>query len=255
VHAHFVGEAAEFARVVASVAGVPWSVTAHAVDLFVPRPTVPELLRAARPAITVCEHHRAYVARTYGVEVAVVRCGVPLEVPRADPGAPGLRVVCVARDVPKKGLDALVDAVRAVPGATLRLVSDATRLAGPGVAVGPLRPSEVPAALAAATLFALPCRIAPNGDRDGIPVALLEAMAAGLPVMSTRVSGVPEVVDDAVGWLIPPDDPQALVAALTAALDPSERARRGEAARARVSGWSIDAQVDGLLAAWRGELH
>lgn len=250
IHAHFAGEAAEWARLAAVTAGIPYSVTVHAVDLFVPRPSLAEVLRGARPVITVCEHHARWIAERYGVEAVVVRSGVPTEVPQAEPGTEGARFVCVGRDVPKKGLDALVPAVRSIPGATLRLVSDAVRLGGPRIAVGPLSPSAVPEVLARAQVFVLPCRIAPNGDRDGLPVALLEAMAAGLPVITTAVAGIPELVDDSVGWLIPPDDPEALLQAMQQATDPRVRAERGRAGRLRVQGWTVDRQVRALLAAW-----
>lgn len=253
IHAHFAGEAAEWARVAARVLGVPYSVTVHAVDLFVPRPAIGEVLRGASPVITICAHHARWIAERYGVDAVVVRCGVPLDVPQADPGGAGARFVCVARDVPKKGLDDLAHAVRALPGARLRLVSDAVRLGGPQIAAGPLSPHAVPAVLARAGVFVLPCRIAANGDRDGLPVALMEAMAAGLPVIATAVAGIPELVDDTVGWLVPPDDPERLGAAMREAMDhPTERQRRGRAARARIvdGGWTVERQVDELLAAW-----
>jgi glycosyltransferase involved in cell wall biosynthesis len=232
---------------------VPFGVTVHAVDLFVPRPGLAEVLRAADPVITVAEHH-ARVLATYGVTATVVRCGVePTAYRCADPGGNGpLRVVSVGRNVPKKGLDDLVAAVRAEPPIRLRVVADVPSQ-GDRIEVGALPPGEVPAALAAAHLFALPCRIAPDGDRDGVPVAIIEAMAAGLPVLTTPIAGIPEVVDDEVGWMVPPDDPDALGKALRAiAADPAGRARRGEAARRRVieRGWTVEAQADGVLAAW-----
>jgi colanic acid/amylovoran biosynthesis glycosyltransferase len=252
LHVHFAGEAVEWARVAAAALSVPYTVTVHAVDLFVPRPSLREVLRDAACVITVCEHHRRWMAERYAVEATVIRCGVPTEVAQAEPGAPGARFVCVARDVPKKGLDELVAAMEAVPEATLRLVSDGVRLGGPRVLAGPLPPGRVPGVLARAHAFVLPCRIAPDGDRDGVPVALLEAMAAGLPVVSTAVSGVGELVDDEVGWLVPSGDPGALRRALRQALSPSERARRGAAARHRVIAqrWTVERQVDELLGVW-----
>ncbi|MDP2307849.1 MAG: glycosyltransferase, partial [Pseudomonadota bacterium] len=144
-------------------------------------------------------------------------------------------VLAVGRWVPKKGLDTLAAAAILLgERARVRMISDAPAL--PGVDVRGLRPrAEVAAELATATIFALPCRRAPDGDQDGIPVALLEAMAAGLPVVTTAVSGIPEIVDKAVGWIVPPDNPVALAAALREALDdPAEAARRGAAGRARL---------------------
>jgi colanic acid/amylovoran biosynthesis glycosyltransferase len=250
VVAHFAGEAAELAWPAAKVAGIPCAVVVHAVDLFRPRPNLPAVLAAAAPLLTVCDHHQHFLQRHYGVEARVVRCAAPLDVPRADPGAPGgMSWISVARDVPKKGLVDLAAAVRLGGVGYLRLVSDAVHLRAHGIDVGSLEPHQVPGALAAAHAFVLPCRIAPDGDRDGVPVALMEAMAAGLPVVTTAVSGIPEVVDEEVGWLVPPEDPAALAAVMrVVAASPAERARRGAAARARAVLWGgIDRQVERLL--------
>ena len=114
-------------------------------------------------------------------------------------------------------------------------------------------PSAIPALLAEADLFALPCRVSSDGDRDGVPVALLEAMAAGVPVLTTSVSGIGEVVDDTVGWLVEPDDADAVRRAIAEAHQhPEERWRRGRAGRRRIlsRGYTVGAQVDGLLECW-----
>jgi colanic acid/amylovoran biosynthesis glycosyltransferase len=249
VHAHFAGEAAEVAWAVADALGVPWSVTTHAVDLFVPRPSLTAVLAGCPTVTTICRHHQRWLADR-GVAAAYVPCGVDdrFFATAPDPDAP-FRVICVARDVPKKGLDALVPACRRV-GVPLRLVADAPRWAGPGVAVGALPPRDIPAALAASSVFALACRQAPSGDRDGLPVAILEALAVGLPVIASAVAGVPEVVDEAVGQLVPPDDARALEDALAASREPDWRGSRMAAARQRVRGRTRAAQVDALRAAW-----
>jgi glycosyltransferase involved in cell wall biosynthesis len=72
-------------------------------------------------------------------------------------------------------------------------------------------------------VFVLPCRVTEQGDRDGIPVALMEAMASGAPAVSTVVSGIPELIQDQVnGLLVAPDDPDALAAAIDQVLsDPA----------------------------------
>ncbi len=88
-----------------------------------------------------------------------------------------------------------------------------------------------------AMVFVMPCVIARDGDRDGIPVAMMEAMASGVPVVSTTVSGIPELVEDGIsGWLVPERSPELLAAALERTLKNPERAQAcGLAGRARVA--------------------
>jgi glycosyltransferase involved in cell wall biosynthesis len=248
VHVHFAGEALEVA--VAARLEVPVSVTVHAADLFVPRPSLPQLLRAVT-VVTICEHHRRWLLEHHGVRASVVRCGIEADrYPLVDPGGPGRRVLCVARDVPKKGLDELVEAVGTVPGASLRLTSDHPRLARPWVTQGPVDRAD--ALFARHELFALAAKVAPSGDRDGVPVALMEAMASGLPVVTTALSGIGELVDSSVGWVVPPEDSLALREALAEALgDPEARRQRGrEAARRVRAGWTVAGQVEGLRRVW-----
>ncbi len=249
VHVHFVGEAAVWARRACRRAGVPYSVTVHAVDLFKPHPEIAAVLRDAIQVVTISEHNRALLRERYGIAAALIRCGVsvapsdaPSDALQAPPRAAPPVILGVGRWVPKKGLDTLaLAATRLGRDAVVRLISDAPPLAGVEVC-GLLPRAEVARALAAATVFALPCRTAPDGDQDGIPVALLEAMAAGLPVVTTAVSGIPEIVDEAVGWVVAPDDSDALAAALRAALDdPDEAARRGARGRARLVERGFDA--------------
>lgn len=254
LHAHFAGEGAEWAQALAACKGLPYGVTVHAVDLFRPRPSVGDLLRGAAVVLTVSAHNADEIKRRYGVTAQVVRCGVNLqawEPARPDGDGPA---VAVGRFVPKKGLDLLIRAVPQVPGLRARLATDApAALASEAVEILGLRPTpEIVALYRSASMFVLPCRVAPDGDRDGVPVAMMEAMAAGLPVVTTRLPGLDELVDEQTGWIVPSDDEQALVEALRDAWGhPGERRRRGQAGRARVAeGFTLAGQADGLLRAW-----
>lgn len=262
LHAHFLGEPAEWACGAAMSVGLPFSVTVHANGLYRPRPSVGAVLRAADLVVVVAECLRPLIAE-YGARATVIRCGIdPRRYSPAPtgggmavrPGGP-LRVVCVARWVPKKGLEDLVSAVHNCDfPISLRLVADVPpSWSSSNIEVGFLPPSQVPATLAAAHVFALPCRIAPDGDQDTIPVSLLEAMAAGLPVLTTPVGAIAELVDRKVGWLVPAGDVAALTDTLAEiARDPEEGRRRGRAGRERILAcrYTVERQVDELLVAW-----
>jgi colanic acid/amylovoran biosynthesis glycosyltransferase len=94
----------------------------------------------------------------------------------------------------------------------------------------------VRAALEEACVFSLPCRVAPDGDRDSQPLVVKEAMAMGLPVVGTAEVAMPEMVDESNGRLVPPEDIDALADALAqlAALDEDDLRALGEAGRRRV---------------------
>lgn len=171
-------------------------------------------------------------------------------------------LLVLARLSPQKDLPtflaALALARREQPGLVTRIagsgpLGDALRAQAAGLGLGPAcawlgQRDDVPALLAAADALVLSSRW------EGLPISVLEAMAAGLPVVATRVDGTAEaVVDGATGWLVPPGDPAALAEALRAlARDPDEAARRGRAGRARVEAeFSVEATVGAHLALYR----
>ena len=119
--------------------------------------------------------------------------------------------------------------------------------------VGLQPPSEIQRLMQACNLFILPCRKAPDGDMDGVPVALMEAMASGRPVLTTPVSGIPELVDEKVGWMVPPNRPDLLAEAIDSALDPAQRLLRGQQGRHLLMerGFTLQSQVNGLLESWQ----
>lgn len=253
VHVHFAGEAAEWACALRMDQGPPYTVTVHAVDLFKPRPALDTVLAGSSAVLTVADHHRALLARR-GHESRLVRCGPVLERWQLPPPPSGpLRALFIGRDVPKKGLETLLDAWAPTAGDRLDIVSDRTGVTDETIAChGLVTRAAVRDRMAASNLVVLPCREAPDGDMDGVPVALMEALAASRPVISTAVSGIPELVDDTVGWLISPNDPVSLARAIEAARDPTERLRRGAAgpARLRSRGFHHTAQVDALINSW-----
>jgi glycosyltransferase involved in cell wall biosynthesis len=108
-------------------------------------------------------------------------------------------------------------------------------------------------AVAAADVAVLACRRAADGDLDGIPVFLMEAAACGTPVVTTAVSGIPELVGPAGGWLVPPADPAALAGALREVLADAEGARgRAAILRQRLrTEFDPGVQAERLLAVWR----
>jgi colanic acid/amylovoran biosynthesis glycosyltransferase len=252
VHAHFGWEAAGVAEALGGILRTGWSFTLHANDIFVANQHLAGKLARAEHVVTVCQYNADHHRRTYAdpPPVDIVVCGVELPDPPA--GHPAdLDVLAVGRLVPKKGFDLLVRAAAellpALPRLRIDIVGDGPereRLASlirehglEGVVrlVGPLDHAEVLERMAAAAVVCLPARVASDGDRDSMPVVLKEAMARAVPVVATAVVAIPEMVDDHVGRLVPPEEPGLLAAALHEVLaDPALRARLGEAGRARV---------------------
>ncbi|MBM4390866.1 MAG: glycosyltransferase family 4 protein [Deltaproteobacteria bacterium] len=234
VHVHFAGEAALWAQEACARAGVPYTLTVHAADLFKPLPGLGAILGAAREVLTVSAHNQALIAEQYHIATRLVRMGVRLPPSPAPPSTPPT-LLFAGRNVPKKGLDTLLEAARGLDRPA-RVVVYSNLAAQEAVEVRGLRPhEEILSAMASATALVLPCRRAEDGDMDGIPVVLIEAMARGLPVVTTAVSGLGELVDEGVGWVVPPGDPAALRVAMQAVLDnPEEARRRGAAGRQRV---------------------
>ena len=256
LYVHFAHKPATLGRFAALLAGVPYALSAHAKDIWLTPP--PELARKVRDAEVVltctAEGHRHLLelsaGRTpvslayHGVEVAARMCG------NASKAGPPV-VLSVGRLVEKKGYDVLLRAAALVHerGVDFRL-----RIVGEGVEwarlqrlvhqlgladrvafLGPLSEAEVEIEYVRANAFALACRELENGDRDGIPNVLLEAMAHALPVVATTCAGVLEAVGDESALFAPQDDPAALAAQLERLLlDAALRDQLGTAARAQV---------------------
>lgn len=259
LHAHFATSATTVARLAARITGVPYSFTAHAKDIFhvsVDPADLRRKLADAHHVVTVSDFNVAWLRERFGAAAARVHrvhngldvAAVPFTEPRRRNG----RVAFVGRLVEKKGVADLLDAIavlrargRPVPldvvGAgvldhALRAQALALGLDDLVAFHGPLPADRVQEVLAAASVFAAPCVEATDGDRDGLPTVLLEAMALGTPCVSTPVTGIPEAVQPGrTGLLVRESDPEALAGAIADLLDdPDLRVRLARAARERV---------------------
>ncbi|MET8044669.1 glycosyltransferase family 4 protein [Micromonospora sp. NPDC005215] len=281
LHAHFVNLPTAVALLVGRRLDRPVTATAHAADFLLdPDPATLRRRLARLRHLFVVSAATAGQLADRGVPIAtiphrVVRAGVdarlldtPPTVPAPTPGTP-TRIVTVARLIPKKGIDTTIDAVARLVQAghpirydiygdgplrdQLRRRIDSAGLADAVVLHGAVPHSVATAALASAQVAALPCRPAPDGDLDGIPVFLMEAASQGVPVVTTAVSGIPELVGPDSGWLVPPDDPVALAAAIRAVVaEPVTAQRRAQVLLLRLrSEFAPAAQADRLLSVWR----
>ena len=256
LHAHFIDRAATVAMVASRFLDTTYSVTAHAQEIYVTPHMLRERLLGAAFVATCTEYNRAHLARVIGEHDAgkIVRLyhGLPLA-ELGNGSAPAAMdpplILSVAQLTERKGLQYLVRACGLLRDAGVafrcEIVGDgpvrdelaaliaASELGDRVILTGPLPYPEVVSRYARASAFVLPCIIAPNGDRDGIPNVILEAMAAGVPVVSTPVSGIPEVIhDERTGLLVPEADVDGLAAAITRLLgDADLRLRLGREAR------------------------
>ena len=265
LHAHFAHGTTTVTWLCSTITGLPFSFTGHAKDIYSPSLNPAGLLRrkllAARFAVTCTEANVRHL-RTIAPEAVVHRVyhGLNADFSRlmgeeraaAAPGPNGtngarrdvVRLLGVGRLVAKKGFDVVVDACgeldrRGIPfeavivgpdddaGPKLRARIAELGLEGRIRLEGQMSQAELYEEYRRASAFCLPCRILDNGDRDGIPNVLAEAMAAGTPVVTTPISGIPEIVRDGVnGLLVRPDDATAVADAVVRLRDDRDFARR-----------------------------
>ncbi len=284
LHAHFLHTPASVTRYAALLTGLPWSASGHAKDIWTtPEWDLAEKLAESRWTVTCTATGRdrlAALAPSPG-HVRLVYHGLRLDrfapppdtaAAARDGGDPGrpVRLLTVCRLVPKKGMEDLLGALALLPadlhwrlqqigGGPLgpELRQQAARLGlGDRIDWRGAQPQEmVLDAYRTADLFVLASRIAPDGDRDGLPNVLVEAASQRLALVATAVSAIPELVEDgATGLLAPPEDPQALAALMERAIrDPSLRLALGRAAEAKVRRqFDIAAATERLLALFAG---
>jgi glycosyltransferase involved in cell wall biosynthesis len=246
LHVHFASIPTTVARLASAITGIPYSFTAHAVDIFVE--TADDDLRTkfaqAHHAVTISAYNLRFLRRRFPdvtSRLHLVRNGLELDrFPYRDPRPIGatVRVAAVGRLVEKKGFQHLVPAAAELvaQGVPLDL-----RIAGTGVLaaqlqsaveqlgladhvrlLGPQTQDQVHELLDSSDVFIAPCVVAADGNADGMPTVLLEAMATGAPCISTAVTGIPEVVHNGrTGILTRPGDPHVLALAIRGISAPS----------------------------------
>lgn len=240
IHAHFATSAATAASLASEIAGIPYSFTAHARDIYhesVNRAALATKIEKARFVITVSDSNKRHLDALLAAEGRsgrVIRLynGVDLEelAPFDGDREPGL-VVGVGRLVEKKGFRYLVEACRILRDRGRRfrcaiigegdergdLEQRVARYAldGDVSLPGARSHAEVIRTIKQAEAFVLPCVVGEDGDRDGLPTVLLEAMAVGVPVISTPVAGIPEIIGhERTGLLVEEKDPESLADAI-----------------------------------------
>jgi colanic acid/amylovoran biosynthesis glycosyltransferase len=257
IHAHWATYPSTVAWTLARCLGAPFSFTCHAHDIFVEDQLLREKIEAAAFTVTISDYNINWLATRVTPlareRLRVVHCGVPTAMLRFDPAGHGATsILAVGRLDAIKGFDVLILALALLASRRLRfhcrIIGEGPQRAELQAAIerhalqesvelcGALPSEAVHRELYAATVFVLPSVVCADGNRDGIPLSLIEAMAAGTPVISTRVSGIPELIGDGVeGVLVAPHDAQALAGALEAALDDAGRnARFAQRARIKV---------------------
>ena len=278
LHVHFLHTPASVTRYAALLCGLPWSASAHAKDIW----TTPEWekrdkLAACEWLVTCTAANRDHLtALAPDGKVELVYHGLDFRRFPPPPHRRSLRdgsdpsdpviILSVGRLVEKKGTDVLLEALARLPtsvhwrfihvggGPLLGELERRAHALGIGARIvwrGALSQDELLPEYRAADIFALACRIARDGDRDGLPNVLMEAQSQSLPCVATMVSAIPELIRDGVtGLLVASESPDEFARALESCItDPARRAALGEAGRARVAAeFDLQDNLDRLAA-------
>ena len=250
LHAHFAGMAARTAFWLDQFFGIPYSFTAHANDIFAPRDfaiSLAKLVEGAAAIVTVSNYSAGLLKERFSESAGKIHRvynGIdPSRFHPADFGSGVPAIVSIGRLIEKKGFADLIEACRLLKPrgrpfaceiigegpleAALRAQIAEAGLESCVKLAGPLTQLEIVSRLAFATIFVLPCTRAADGRMDNLPTVIMEAMAARLPVISTPLGGIPEMIEHEInGELVPEHDPGAICAAMERLIADPARARK-----------------------------
>jgi glycosyltransferase involved in cell wall biosynthesis len=273
IHAHFARRACTFSMLISMITGIPYSFSTHANDIYASDAMeIGDHIRAAKFVVTCTALNQEYLGKRYGStardKVHLNYHGVDTEkfTPSGEKTNGRISILSIGRLVEKKGFTYLIDAIADLRSSAEIDVSATIIGDGPQMETlttlvrdqhlediihftGALSMEEVKEELKHADIFVLPSRIASNGDRDGIPNVILEAMSMGLPVVTTAVSGIPEVIMDGVDGMLMTSGTNEAIADTIRVLyrDESLRKTLGENARKRmISQFHKDNHIDSL---------
>ena len=255
IHAHYATYPALVAWMIQRLTGISYSVTVHAHDIYVSQAMLARKLRAAAFVVAISEYNKRFLRRHAGQAVAakthVIHCGIQPELYASSRLNTRERweIVSTGSLQEYKGFTYLIEACallrkqnmnfrcRIIGGGELReqlqQQINAAQLQDHVLLSGPQTEAQVRSVLATADCYVQPSIITTSGKMEGIPVALMEALASQLPVIASNISGLPELVRDrSTGVLVPPADPQALATAIkTLQDDPLTSQRLAQAGR------------------------
>jgi len=245
IHTHFAWEQVDLLCFIKELTGIPFSITLHAADIYSEVHPLEKSLNNAAFFATISQYNRQYLIEQMRMDpesIHVIHCGVSpvARLPYQARGDQSGLILSVGRMTDKKGFDLLIRAVGQLNAKGLKVKA---KIIGDGPLrqkleklitelsldrqielTGSMDHGAVMEAIQDCDLFVLPCRQAENGDMDGIPVVLMEAMAAGKPVVSTAISGIPELVQPGTGILVEPENCDELSLAVEEILEDGKKA-------------------------------
>ncbi len=259
IHAHFCHTPTSVALFASDLMKIPFSFTAHAKDIYTSEPSqLKRKIKRAKFVVTCTKYNKQYlrrVAPSVPTPIHVVYHGIDLTTftyAPPEPPTPPYRILSIGRFVEKKGYDILLRALKFLKNRNIDFqfvhagdgeekekilkIAHQLKLENCTKFMGTLTQEEIISLYRKSHCFALACKIAKNGDRDGLPNVILEAMATGIPVISTNVSAIPEAIEHGeTGLLVPPENPELFAKAIENTLVNYEASRnRVEKARKKV---------------------